>query len=200
MFQLSHLNLNAGYWDIFWPQLIQGAAMAFLFIPLMVSSMSGIAKEKMGNATSIYNLMRNIGGSFGIAAMTTFLARRQQVHQSQLVSHITPSDIRTQNMFRGLQIWFQQHGAASAYDAAHKSWAAIYLMVQQQAAMLSFVEAFWVMGVIFWAMLPLLLLLRNARDLHPHVASREVSKKQGAAVVVEEPEPEPELVGAGALD
>ncbi len=92
MFSLSHLNLNAGYWDIFWPQMIQGAAMAFLFIPLMATSMSGIAKEKMGNATSIYNLMRNIGGSFGIATMTTFLARRQQVHQNQLVSHITPSD------------------------------------------------------------------------------------------------------------
>ena len=83
MFSLSHLNLNAGYWDIFWPQIIQGAAMACLFIPLMTTSMSGIAKEKMGNATSIYNLMRNIGGSFGIATMTTFLARRQQVHQNQ---------------------------------------------------------------------------------------------------------------------
>ena len=71
--------------------------MAFLFIPLMATSMSGIAKEKMGNATSIYNLMRNIGGSFGIATMTTFLARRQQVHQNQLISHITPMDIRTQN-------------------------------------------------------------------------------------------------------
>ncbi len=102
MFSLSHLNLNAGYWDIFWPQIIQGAAMAFLFVPLMATSMSGIAKEKMGNATSIYNLMRNIGGSFGIATMTTFLARREQVHQNQLISHITPMDIRTQNTFRGL--------------------------------------------------------------------------------------------------
>ena len=175
MFSLSHLNLNAGYWDIFWPQIIQGAAMAFLFVPLMTTSMSGISKEKMGNATSIYNLMRNIGGSFGIAMMTTFLARREQVHQNQLISHITPMDIRTQTMFRGLQSWFQQHAPLSADDAAHKSWGAIYLMVQQQAAMLSFVEAFWIMGLIFWAMAPLLLLLRNARDLHPHTPSRRVS-------------------------
>ena len=106
MFQFSHLNLNAGYWDIFWPQIIQGAAMAFLFVPLMATSMSGIRREQMGNATSIYNLMRNIGGSFGIAMMTTFLARRQQVHQSQLISNITPMDIRTQTIFRGLQGWF----------------------------------------------------------------------------------------------
>ncbi len=196
MFQFSHLNLNAGYWDIFWPQIIQGAAMAFLFVPLMASSMSGISKEKMGNATSIYNLMRNIGGSFGIAAMTTLLARRQQVHQNQLISHITPMDLRTQNMLAGLQAFFRQHQPLSAYDAAHKSWAAIYLMVQQQAAMLSFVEAFWIMGVIFWSMAPLLLLLRNARDLHPHTPSRPGAPPVKAAKVEE---PQPELASA-ALD
>ena len=197
MFQLSHLNLNAGYWDIFWPQIIQGAAMAFLFVPLMTTSMSGIAKEKMGNATSIYNLMRNIGGSFGIASMTTFLARRQQVHQNQLISHITPMDLRTQNMVRGLQNWFHLHAPLSAYDAAHKSWGAIYAMVQRQSAMLSFVEAFWVMGVIFWAMAPLLLLLRNARDLHPHRPERlGLITPPAQREPVEAPEAEPELVGA----
>ena len=117
----------------------------------------------MGNATSIYNLMRNIGGSFGIATMTTFLARRQQVHQSQLIAHVTPMDIRTQTIVRGLQSWFQLHGTTSAHDAGHKAWGAIYGMVQQQAAMLSFVEAFWLMGLIFMAMLPLLLLLMDLR-------------------------------------
>ena len=198
MFSLSHLNLNAGYWDIFWPQVIQGAAMAFLFVPLMTTSMSAIAKEKMGNATSIYNLMRNIGGSFGIAIMTTFLARRQQVHQTQLVSHITPSDIATQEMFRGMQNWFQVHGALSAHDAAQKAWGAIYGIVQRQAAMLSFVEAFWIMGVVFWAMAPLLLLLRNVRDLHPH---RKATIKRPAArepEILTVEEPEPELAGAGS--
>ncbi|HTV64160.1 MAG TPA: DHA2 family efflux MFS transporter permease subunit [Bryocella sp.] len=202
MLSFSHLNLNAGYWDIFWPQIFQGAAMAFLFTPLMATSMAGITKETMGNATSIYNLMRNIGGSFGIAAMTTLLARRQQVHQNQLISHIAPSDIRTQTMFHGLQAWFSQHQSLSAYDAAHKSWGAIYLMVQQQAAMLSFVEAFWVMAMIFWAMAPLLLLLRNARDLHPHkepVARPRpaITRKQEVAEV-EDLEPELELAGAGS--
>jgi DHA2 family multidrug resistance protein len=204
MFRLSRLNLNAGYWDIFWPQIIQGAAMAFLFVPLMATSMSGIAKEKMGNATSIYNLMRNIGGSFGIATMTTFLARREQVHQSQLIAHITPMNTRTQTMFNGLQNWFRLHDSLSAADAARKSWGAIYLLVQQQSAMLSFVEAFWVMGIIFWAMAPLLLLLRNARDLHPHEprgngpAARQPQEVGRNKTV--EPEPEPELVGAATLD
>jgi len=195
MFSLSHLNLNAGYWDIFWPQVIQGGAMAFLFIPLMAVSMSGIAKEKLGNATSIYNLMRNIGGSFGIATMTTFLARRNQVHQNQLVSHVTPFDPRMRMMVHGLRSWFQIQGYSSV-DAAKKSLGAIYGMVQQQAAMLSFVEAFWVMGMVFVCMIPLVFLLRNARDLHPHTP-RAVRKRK----VIESPpepqvEPEPELTGA----
>ncbi len=202
MFSLSHLNLNAGYWDIFWPQIIQGAAMAFLFMPLMATSMSGITKEEMGNATSIYNLMRNIGGSFGIATMTTFLARRGQVHQNQLISHITPMDIRTQTMFHGLQNWFHLHAPLSAADSAHKAWGAIYLMVQQQAAMLSFVEAFWIMGLIFWAMAPLLLLLRNARDLHPHTPSGRIPEKARpqSPKAAKAAEPEPELVGAARFD
>jgi len=192
MFSLSHLNLNAGYWDIFWPQVIQGGAMAFLFIPLMATSMSGIPREKMGNATSIYNLMRNIGGSFGIAAMTTFLARRGQVHQDQLVAHITPYDHGSQMTFRGMQAWFQLHGSSSA-EAARKSMGAMYGMVQQQAALLSFVEAFWIMGLIFLAMLPLVLLLRNARDLHPHQKKPKAAKQNRAQ---QEPAAEPEMAAA----
>jgi hypothetical protein len=96
------------------------------------------------------------------------------------------------NIMRGVQNWFQLHGYSSV-DAAKKSLAAIYGMVQQQAAMLSFVEAFWVMGVIFLGMLPLLLLLRNARSLHPHTRkTAPVGRQRSVAATVE---PEEELVG-----
>ncbi len=164
MFDLSGLNLNAGYWDIFWPQVFQGVSLSFLFIPLMAISMASISKEKMGNATSIFNLMRNIGGSFGIAIMTTFLARRAQFHQNHLIENIQPSNLRAREMLLGLQSWFQQQGADS-YTASRRALGAMYLMVQRQAYMLSFVEAFWVMAVLFFAMMPLLLFLRNPHSL-----------------------------------
>jgi MFS transporter, DHA2 family, multidrug resistance protein len=159
MFQLSHLNLNAGFWDILWPQVVQGIALSFLFIPLMALSMSGIAKEKMGNATSIFNLMRNIGGSFGIAIMTTFLVRRTQLHQSRLAEHITSSDPATLRMLHSAQAWFVAKGF-DQYTAYRKALGALYGMVQRQASMISFVEAFWIMGVVFLVMVPLLLFLR----------------------------------------
>ena len=159
MWKLSRLNLDAGYWDIFWPQVLQGVALALLFIPLTALTMASISKEKMGNATSIFNLMRNIGGSFGIALMTTFLMRRTQFHQSTLVSHITAGDLKTRRMITGMQLWFQAHGLDS-YSAHRKALAAVYGLVQQHANMLAFVEAFWIMAVMFACLLPLLLLLR----------------------------------------
>jgi MFS transporter, DHA2 family, multidrug resistance protein len=166
MFQLSGLNLNAGYWDIFWPQVLQGVALSFLFIPLMALSMSGIAKEKMGNATSIFNLMRNIGGSVGIALMTTFLARRSQFHQSRLVEKISLGKVQTRSWLQGLTAFFHIKGADS-YTASRKALGAVYGMVQRHATMLSFVEAFWLMGVLFLAMMPFLLLLRHSKPEAP---------------------------------
>ena len=162
MFNLSGLNLNAGYWDILWPQVFQGVALSFLFIPLMALSMAGIPKEKMGNATSIFNLMRNIGGSFGIAIMTTFLARRTQMHQNVLVGNITAGNLKAGKMLQGMQGWFHANGV-DQYMASRRAWAALYGMVQRHASMLSFVEAFWVMGVLFLVMLPFILFLRNPR-------------------------------------
>ena len=89
LFIWAELNLNAGYWDIFWPQFFQGASLALLFVPLTTITMDPIPKEEMGNATSIFNLMRNLGGSVGIAVATTFLERRQQVHTNMLGANVT---------------------------------------------------------------------------------------------------------------
>src|SRR5262249_33424953 len=89
---LSLLNLQAGYWDIFWPQIIQGAGLSLLFVPLTTVAMDPIPREQMGNATSLFNLMRNIGGSIGIAATGTMLARHAQSTTALLGRTATPYD------------------------------------------------------------------------------------------------------------
>lgn len=188
MWELSRLNLDAGYWDIFWPQVLQGVALALLFIPLTALTMASIPKEKMGNATSIFNLMRNIGGSFGIALMTTFLTRRTQFHQSTLVAHITPGDFKTQRMITGLQFWFHARGIDN-YVAHRKALAAVYGLVQEHATMLAFVESFWVMAVMFLCLLPLLLLLRY----HPPTSQEPPPQAPPASFNVPEQQPEEEL-------
>ena len=85
---LGHLNLNAGYWDIFWPQFFQGLGLSMVFVPLTTISMDPIPRERMGNATSLFNLMRNLGGSIGIAATATMLARRSQSTAAILANNV----------------------------------------------------------------------------------------------------------------
>src|SRR5437899_9222618 len=84
LFALGSLNLQVGYWDIFWPQFFQGLTMGLIFVPLTTVTMNLIAREEMGNATSIFNLMRNMGGSVGIAAIATMLSRRTQAQYNVL--------------------------------------------------------------------------------------------------------------------
>src|SRR5205814_4314238 len=88
LFWLGRLNLEAGYWDIFWPQFCQGLGLAALFVPLTTISMDAIPREQMGNATSLFNLMRNVGGSVGIAITGTMLARTTQSYVNVLVTNV----------------------------------------------------------------------------------------------------------------
>jgi len=162
LYALSRLNLQAGYWDIFWPQFIQGASLALLFVPLTTATMDPIPKEEMGNATSMFNLMRNLGGSFGIASATTFLFRREQFHTNLLAARVTQFNPQTQIMTRGIQATMVAHGADTV-TAAHQSYGVIWGMVLRQAAMVSFVDTFLAMAVVFLLVLPLLTVMKKPR-------------------------------------
>ena len=162
LWALSRLNLQAGYWDIFWPQFIQGACLAMLFVPLTTATMDPIPKEEMGNATSMFNLMRNVGGSVGIASATTFLFRREQLHINQLGANVNPFNSRTQMYLEGLESRMLAHGA-DMQTALHQAQVAVWGMVQRQASLLSFVDTFAAMAVVFLLVLPLLLAMRKPK-------------------------------------
>jgi MFS transporter, DHA2 family, multidrug resistance protein len=162
LWSLSRLNLNAGYWDIFWPQFIQGASLALLFVPLTTATMDPIPKEEMGNATSMFNLMRNLGGSVGIAAATTFLFRRQQFHIHQLVSNVTQYDSQVRVWMAGVQSSMVARGS-DPVAAMRQSYGAMWGMVQRQASMLAFLDTFRAMAVVFLLVLPLLFLMKKPK-------------------------------------
>ena len=157
---LGQLNLNAGYWDVFWPQLIQGVSLGLLFVPLTTITMDPIPNAEMGNATSIFNLMRNIGGSTGIAAVTTMLERLEQRHINVLGAHTTPYDLGTRLMLENIQKALMARGVDS-FTAMRQAYAALFGMVRRQAAMISFNEVFLVLGIIFLAVMPFVLLFRR---------------------------------------
>jgi DHA2 family multidrug resistance protein len=159
LFWLGRLNLAAGYWDIFWPQFLQGIGMGLLFVPLTTITMDAIAKERMGYATSLFNLMRNIGGSMGIAAATTFLARNQQTLTTRLGSHVSLYDADVQARLEGLRQALMRAGA-DAVTAAERARAILAGMVARQAAMLAFAQVFRLLGVVFLLSVPLIFLMR----------------------------------------
>ncbi|SPE42290.1 Drug resistance transporter, EmrB/QacA subfamily [Candidatus Sulfopaludibacter sp. SbA3] len=162
LYSLSRLNLQAGYWDIFWPQFIQGASLALLFVPLTTATMDPIPKEEMGNATSMFNLMRNLGGSVGIASATSYLFRRQQFHTNVLGANVTAMSPRTRMLSSSLQNAMIAHGA-DPVTASRQSYVSIWNMVQRQASMAAFVDTFLAMAAVFLLVLPLLLAMKRPR-------------------------------------
>ena len=167
---LGQLNLGAGYWDIFWPQFIQGLALSLIFVPLTTISMDAIPRERMGNATSLFSLMRNLGGSIGIAVTGTMLARKQQVYISTMGSHVDAYSARAQQTLEQLRQGFLAAGSDPA-TAAQRAYAAMFGIVQRQAAMLSFVDLFRLLGVMFLLLLPLILLMKRPRAAAPPAAA-----------------------------
>jgi DHA2 family multidrug resistance protein len=159
---LSQLNLQAGYWDIFWPQLAQGAGMALLFVPLTTVAMDAIPRERMGNATSLFNLMRNIGGSIGIAMTGTMLVRNQQSTTATLGAHVSVYDPTSQALFAQIRAGFIAAGA-DATTATRRAYAALFGMVQRQASMVSFIEIFQLLGILFLILIPLVLLMKRPK-------------------------------------
>ena len=166
-FWLSWLDLTAGYWDLFWPQFFQGFALGLLFVPLTTITMAPIAKERMGNATSLFNLMRNQAGGIGIAFVTTMLARRRAFHTAILTTHISQYGSTSASYLESLRSAFIARGADAA-TATQRAYAAASGMVARQAAALSFIDLFWLLALFFLAMVPLLFFMK--RPEHAEVA------------------------------
>ena len=130
---------------------------------------SFIAKSKTGYATGLINLARNIGGSSGIAICTTLIARREQFHQQRMVEHLSPLDPAYQSALAGAKQLFMTQGADPT-QAAAQAHGLIYNMVQQQSAMLSFNEVFWILGIAFLAVIPLMFLMKKTGPVKGAVA------------------------------
>ena len=159
---LGQLNLNGGYWEIFWPQLLQGAGLALLFVPLTTVSMATIAPERMGYATSLFNLMRNIGGSVGIAMTATILARQRQTVSAHLGENISIYNPATQSLLTQITSGLIAAGS-DAVTATQRAYVILNGMLFRQASMVSFVMLFRLLGLVFLLMIPLVFIMRRPK-------------------------------------
>jgi DHA2 family multidrug resistance protein len=160
LFISARFTLQINFWDAVWSRMVMSAGLGFLFIPVNVAAYYYIAKTDTDYASGLINLARNLGGSFGISLAITLLARRMQFHQSRLAEHAAATNPVYQRYILGIQAMFIQQGT-DIVNATIKAKTLIYNFVQQQAAMLSYIDVFWTLGCMFLLMIPLAFLMKK---------------------------------------
>jgi MFS transporter, DHA2 family, multidrug resistance protein len=162
LFLMAGWDLGLDYGHAVRARMLQSFGLAFLFIPINVSAFAYVPKEKTNMGTGIINLARNIGASVGIATVTTMLQRRTQFHQVRLVDHVNNMNPALRSLTNGTTLRLISRGSSAA-AAAVQSHGMIYNTVQRQAAMLAFLDNFKFLGIVFLAVIPVLLLMRKPR-------------------------------------
>jgi len=163
---LGNINLEVAKSSFNLANLVQGAGIAMTFVPLTTMTMGLLRNEEMGNATGLYNLMRNLGGSIGISVVTAMVVRGAQTHQAVLVTHLTPFDVNYQN---AVQVG-QAALAASVGDAQAQIMApgSIYNSLLQQSSLLAYSDDFrWLAMVSFASLLAVFFMKRVAAPKGP---------------------------------
>jgi len=155
-------DLGLDYGHAVRARMLQSFGLAFLFIPINVAAFAYVPKEKSNMGTGIINLARNIGASVGIATVTTMLDRRAQFHQSRLMERVNDFSAAYHNTLNGMQVKLVAAGSTAA-NASAQAHGMIYGTIQRQAVMLAFIDNFKMLGVIFLAVIPVLVLMRKPR-------------------------------------
>jgi DHA2 family multidrug resistance protein len=156
---LGRVNLEVGVAYLIWPSVINGIALSLIFVPLTTATMGHLRQDQLGNAAGIFNLMRNLGGSIGIAIVTTILARRQQVHQALMVSHLTPYDPAYRQFLEHTQSALAPH--SGSWLAQMQAQALLYSTLGQQAALWAFVDNFRLFALLCLVCVPMVFLFKR---------------------------------------
>jgi len=159
---MANLSLGMDYWDLAMPRFLQGFGMGFVFVPLQTLALSTVRLDRLSNATAAYNVVRNVGGSMGIAIVTTLLARRSQYHQEIIVSNVDLTRGATAARLAEWAAHFAGQGS-DAVTAGRQAMAALYREVVAQAQLLAFADDFRLLSWLFVVVLALLPLMRRVR-------------------------------------
>jgi DHA2 family multidrug resistance protein len=161
-YRLSGLSLEINAWTVFWPQILAGAAIGFLFVPMNILATEPLRRDQIGTATGTINLMRNVGGSIGISWVSTLIARRSQVHQTMLGEHLTAGNLVMLHDLMGLKGYFAKQSVSFGNGLA-AALGMLYKIQLQQAYLLAFRDVFQDLGLTAVAAIPFVFLLKRAR-------------------------------------
>ncbi|HUA66386.1 MAG TPA: DHA2 family efflux MFS transporter permease subunit [Alphaproteobacteria bacterium] len=156
---LSSINLQVSAASVIFPSVLNGIAISFIFVPLTTTTMGYLAQNQIGNASGLYNLMRNLGGSIGIAFVTTMLARGAQKHQALMVTHMTPTDPAFTR-----QLAVAEHALSRQADpvtATGQAYSVLYQTLDAQAHLWAFVDNFRFFCLLALGCVPLVFLFKR---------------------------------------
>jgi len=160
LFYMAGFNLQIDFDAAVTGRIIQGLGMPMFFVSLSFLTYATIPRSQMNNASAIFNLLRNLGGSFGVAFVTTLLARRTQFHHARLAEHFTPWDTGVANTLDNLQA-----GLAATLgeftDTALMAKAVVYRYLQREAAAMAYNDAFHIQAMLFLGMLGIIWIMRK---------------------------------------
>jgi MFS transporter, DHA2 family, multidrug resistance protein len=147
--------------QLLWPDIVRAVGQALVMTPLSAVATAGIEAANAGSASSLFNMMRNLGGAVGIAMLQTFLTKREQYHSNVLMQSVSMFEEATRARIAQLTRYFMSHGVIDPNDAAHRAYVAISHIVQKQAFILAFSDTFYLLGAALIVALMSSLLLKK---------------------------------------
>jgi MFS transporter, DHA2 family, multidrug resistance protein len=157
----GQVNLGIGQWTFLWAIIISGFGSGCVFVPLSTTTMAFLKNEEIGNASGLYNLLRNIGGSIGISVVNTIVARHEQMHRNEMARSLNPGRVNVQGTIRSMQNYLISQGA-SPVDALHRAYALVGLDLNGQARLWSYVDDFRYMALVCFGCIPIVFALKKS--------------------------------------
>jgi DHA2 family multidrug resistance protein len=154
---------DTGVEHMFWPLILRGIGLGLLFVPITTLSLSTLKGKHIGEGAAFTGMMRQLGGSFGIAIITTYLTRLNQEHRVNLISYLDQSSYKVQQTVHQLQMGFMAKGY-TANEALAKAYKAIEMKVMAQSSVLSFMDIFMYLGILFLLCIPFILLIKKGKN------------------------------------
>lgn len=150
------LTPDTGSEHFFWPLVVRGVGLGLLFVPITTLSLSSLKGQQIGEGAAFTGMMRQLGGSFGIAIITTFISRWGVDHRKNLVSHLDTSDYDVQKYIEQMKMSFMGKGFAPN-EALNKAYSLLDMQVTKQATVLTYMDVFLYLGVLFLICIPFIL-------------------------------------------
>ncbi|MDD2673292.1 DHA2 family efflux MFS transporter permease subunit [Flavobacterium petrolei] len=159
----NSMTPNTGVEHLYWALILRGIGLGLLFVPITTLSLSTLKGKDIGEGAAFTGMMRQLGGSFGIAIITTFITRFSQEHRVNLVSHLGTTRLEVQERVLMLQKGFMSKGF-TANESLKKAYQVIDYSVMKQSAVLSYMDIFMYLGIMFLCCIPIIFFIKKGKN------------------------------------